>query len=111
MVYLVFGSAFVLICLVGICCIVCLLYSKMLCPHTARGTWAVVWGHNSGEGLEQRVRSLVWLQNCGLLRCAVLVVDDGLDAEGRALAVRLAQRYPTVNLYSRQALEQRLLEP
>lgn len=110
MVYLVFGSVLALICMAGICCTACLLYSKMLCPHAARGTWAVVWGQNSGEELEQRVRSLVWLQNCGLLRCAVLVVDDGLDAEGRALAVRLAQRYPTVNLYSRQALEQRLME-
>lgn len=108
--YLLFGIVLALICMAGICCTACLLYSKMLCPHVARGTWAVVWGRKSGEELEQRVRSLVWLQNCGLLRCTVLVVDDGLDAEGRALAVRLAERYPTVNLYSRQALE-RLLEP
>lgn len=110
MVYLAIGIVLALICLSGLCCIVCLLYSKMLCPHTTKGTWAVVWGRNSGEGLEQRVRSLIWLQNCGLLRCAVLIVDGGLDAEGRALAVRLAQRYPAVNLYSRQELERRLPE-
>ena len=110
MVYLIVASVLALICLSGFCCTACLLYSKMLCPHTAQGTWAVVWGRNSGEELEQRVRSLVWLQNCGLLRCAVLLVDDGLNAEGRALAVRLAQRYPTVALYSRQTLEQRLPE-
>lgn len=110
MVYLVFGSILAFICLAGLCCVVCMLYSKMLCPHTGNGTWAVVWGRNSGEELEQRVRSLAWLQNCGFLRCTVLLVDDGLDAEGRALAVRLAERYPTVNLYSRQLLEQRLLE-
>lgn len=108
--YLVIGSVLALVCLSGLCCIVCLLYSKMLCPHTARGTWAVVWGRNGGEELEQRVRSLVWLQSCGLLRCAVLLVDDGLNAEGRALAVRLAQRYPSVSLYSRQVLERRLPE-
>lgn len=85
-----------------------MLYGKMLCPYTAQGTWAVVWGRNGGEELEQRVRSLVWLQSCGLLRCTLLLVDDGLNAEGRALAVCLAQRYPTINLYSRQTLEERL---
>ena len=110
MVYLAIGSVIALTCLSAICYIVCLLYSKMLCPHTAQGTWAVVWGRNGGEELEQRVRCLVWLQSCGLLRCAVLVVDDGLDARGRALAVRLAQRYPGVSLYSRQMLERRLPE-
>ena len=108
--YLVFGSVLALICLSGLCCTVCLLYGKMLCPHTGRGTWTVVWGRGSGEELEQRVRNLVWLRECGLLRCAVLVVDGGLNAEGRALAVRLAERYPVVNVYSLQALEQRLRE-
>ena len=96
--YVFFGSVLGLICLAGMCCIACLLYSKMLCPHSARGTVAVVWGEGEGAELEQRVRSLVWLQECGLLRCTVMVADAGLNDEGRALAARLAERYPTLTL-------------
>ena len=94
----------------GLCCTACLLYSQMLRPHSARGTWAVVWGFGGGEGLEQRVRSLMWLQSCGLLRCAVVVADAGLDEDGRALAIRLTGRYPALTLCSRQELERRLWE-
>lgn len=110
MLYLVFGIVLTVICLLGTCCTGCLLYSQMLRPHSARGTWAVVWGTGNGGGLEQRVRSLMWLQSCGLLRCCVVLVDGGLDSEGRALAVRLAGRYPTLSLCSPQELEQCLLE-
>ena len=106
--YLVLGCVLALICVAGLCCIACLLYSQMLRPHSARGTVAVVWGVGGGEGLEQRVRSLMWLQSCGLLRCAVVVADGGLDAEGWALAVRLSGRYPALTLCSRQELERRL---
>lgn len=96
--------------LAGMCCIVCILYSFLLRPHAPGGTWAVVWGVDCGEGLEQRVRSLMWLQSCGLLRCAVVVADGGLNEDGRALAVRLAGRYPGLTLCSRMELEQRLRE-
>lgn len=108
--YVLFGSVLALIGMAGMCCIACLLYSKMLRPHSAQGTLAVVWGVGAGEELEQRVRSLMWLQECGLLRCAVIVVDGGLNAEGRALAVRLAGRYPVLTLCTRQELEQRMKE-
>ena len=106
----VFGSVLTAICLSGICCIACLLYSQMLRPNSARGTWAVVWGTGNGEELEQRVRSLMWLQSCGLLRCCVVLVDGGLNESGRALVARLAGRYPTLTLCSRQELERCLPE-
>lgn len=101
----VFGAVLALICLASICCTVCLLYSKMLRPHSAQGTWAVIWGVGGGEGLEQRVRSLVWLQSCGLLRCDLVLADGGLDETGRAIAIRLAYRFPELTLCSRQELE------
>lgn len=99
-----------LLVLAGLCCIVCILYGRLLRPHSAQGTWAVVWGFGAGEGLEQRVRSLMWLRSCGLLCCTVVVADGGLDEEGRALAARLAGRYPGLTLCSRQELEHRLRE-
>lgn len=108
--YLAFGICLALIVMTGACCTVCLLYSQMLRPHSPCGTWTVVWGSGGGEGLEQRVRSLMWLRSCGLLSCAIVVADGGLDEEGRALAVRLVGRYPALILCSRQELEHRLRE-
>lgn len=108
--YPVLVALLALISMIGMCCTVCMLYSQMLRPHAAHGTWAVVWGFGSGEGMEQRVRSLMWLRSCGLLRCSLMLADGGLDEEGRALAVRLAGRYPGLILCSRQELEQRLVE-
>ena len=96
--------------LVCICCTVCLLYSKILRPHSQNGTCTVVLGRGAGEELEQRVRSLVWLRSCGLLCCELVLADGGLNEEGRALAVRLAGRYPGVILCSRQELIHRLQE-
>lgn len=108
--YLLLGTILAIICLSGLCCTACMLYSQMLRPHSAQGTWAVVWGFGSGEGLEQRVRSLMWLRSCGLLCCTVVLADGGLNEEGRGLAVRLAGRYPALTLCSRQELEWRLLK-
>lgn len=108
--YVLFGSVLALVFMAGLCCIACLLYSKMLRPHSAQGTVTVVWGVGAGEELEQRVRSLVWLQECGLLRCSVMIADMGLNEEGRALAVRLAGRYPALTLCTREELERRMNE-
>ena len=94
--------------LIVVCCAGCLLYSCLLCPHTAQGTLAVVWGTGTGEGLEQRVRSLMWLQSCGVLCCTVVLADGGLDENGRRLAAGLAARYPGLALCSAQELELRL---
>lgn len=108
--HIIFATALALSALICVCYTVCLLYSYLLRPATMKGTWAVVWGFGEGEGLEQRVRSLVWLQSCGLLRCRLVLADGGLDESGRALAVRLAGRYPCLTLCTRQELERRLKE-
>lgn len=110
MLHMVLEIALVLLTLAGGCCIVCFLYSYMLRPYAALGTLAVVWGVGKGDGLEQRVRSLMWLQSCGLLRCRPILVDCGLDEEGRAIAARLAERYPGLTLCARRELERRLRE-
>ncbi len=106
--YVFLGCVLALNFMAGLCCIACLLYGQMLRPHSDQGTLTAVWGVGAGEGLERHVRSLMWLQECGLLRCAVMVVDGGLNAEGRALAARLAERYPVLTLCTREELEQHI---
>lgn len=108
MVYLVLELVMILVTLAGGCCLLCALYGQMLQPDSAQGCWTVVWGRGAGEELEQRVRGLMWLHSCGLLHCTVVVADDGLNAVGRELAVRLAGRYPALVLCSRKELEQRM---
>lgn len=105
---LILDGVLVLLGLAGMFCLACGLFCRLLLPDSPYGTWAVVWGSGAGEELEQRVRGLMWLQSCGLLRCTVVVADGGLDETGRALAVRLAARYPTLVLCSRQELERRV---
>ena len=107
---IILATALILSALTGVCCTACLLYRYLLRPCTNQGTWAVVWGFGGGEGLEQRVRSLVWLQSCGLLRGRLVLADVSLDEGGRALAVRLAGRYPCLTLCTRQELERWLKE-
>lgn len=98
----------VLLVLAGMCCAMCLLYGRMLLPRSPQGTWAVLWAYGGGEGLEQRVRSLMWLHSCGFLRCAVVIADGGLNEEGRALVARLLERWPVLTLCSRQQLMERM---
>lgn len=98
----------ILLGLAGMCCMACGLFCRLLLPDSPHGTWAVVWGFGSGEELEQRVRGLMWLQSCGLLRCSVVVADGGLDEAGRALAVRLQRQYPSLALCTREELERRM---
>jgi len=107
-VYVFLGCILALNFVAGLCCIGCLLYGQMLCPHSDQGTLTVVWGTGAGEDLERHVRSLMWLQECGLLRCAVMVVDAGLNEEGRALVIHLAKQYPTLALCTRAELERHM---
>ena len=97
----------VLLCLFGLFCLLCGALGRVLLPAAGRGTWVIVWAAGAGEELEQRVRALMWLQSWGLLRCSVLLVDAGLDPSGRAVAARLAGRWPALTLCTRQELERR----
>ena len=85
--------------LVAAVCGGCLLYGWLLCPHCDAGICAVVWAQGDGEGVEQRVRCLMWLHRCGLLRCTVAVADTGLSEEGQQLVALLMRRYPTLCQY------------
>ena len=76
------------------CTLVCTLYSWILTPDKEQGILAVIRGVGSGDGLEQRVRSLMWLRACGLLRCRVILLDGGLNEEGQKLAHNLTRRWP-----------------
>lgn len=78
-------------------------FGLLLRPHgTPGGVWVVVWARGEGEDLEQRLRGLMWLRGLGLLPGPVLVVDAGLSDEGRALARRLAARWPLCLAEERQ---------
>ena len=105
---LVLGAGLTLLSLTGLCCGLCMLYARLLLPEGPQGIWAVVWTAGTAEGLELRVRSLMWLQECGVLHCRVVIADGGLDPEGRKVADRLLMRYPGVSLCGRDELAQRL---
>ena len=95
-------TAIFLLLAIVFCTVVCAVCSRMLTPDSERDTWAVVRAVGSGEGLEQRVRNLMWLRAWGLLRCRVILADDGLDADGRRLAVHLARRWPELEIWSKR---------
>ena len=97
-------TALFLLLSMAFCTAICTLYSRLLTPETSRGTWAVIRGVGSGDGLEQRVRSLMWLRALGVLRCRVVLMDGGLDAEGRKLALQLARRWPELEIWSETGL-------
>ena len=84
---------------IALVCGGCLLYGRLLCPRDHEGICAVVRAQGDGEGVEQRVRCLMWLHRCGLLGCTVAVADAGLNEEGRRLVALLEQRYPTLCRY------------
>lgn len=75
-----------------------MIIARLLQPCRTRDTWVVVWGRGRGEELEQRIRALMWLRECGLLRANVVVADGGLDDEGRQVVWRLQRRWPQVAL-------------
>ena len=99
----------VLLCLAGAYCLFCALFGHLLPTGSTRDTWVIVRGVGAGEELEQRVRALMYLRGRGLLRCSVLLVDAGLDPTGRAIAARLAGRWPALTLCTKEELERRLM--
>lgn len=55
-----------------------------------RGGAAVLWCGPGRDG-EPFVRCCLWLRGAGLLTAPVVLVDDGLDGEGRSRLERLAR--------------------
>ncbi len=83
----------------GIIMLAWMLAGVMLLPLGNRLSMAVVIRcHGKGLWLERYVRGLIWLRDLGLLRWRVLLLDQGLDPEGRELAQTLSARYHQVEL-------------
>lgn len=72
---------------------------RFLRPVPGGRTRAVLPGSGDGDGLEQAVRSLLWLRSLGLLTCPIVIADTGLSREGRELVLRLAARWPGIILW------------
>ena len=50
----------------------------------------------NAEGLEQTLRGLVWLQENGTLLGRIVIVDCGMDDEGRALTRLAVKKYGNI---------------
>ena len=79
----------------GLVCLGWMAFGAMVLPVGSEGvaTRAVITASGGGEGLEQALSALLWLRRSGLWNGEIFLEDDGLNEEGKALAVRLAQRF------------------
>ena len=92
-------AALALICILGLALVGCWLFGLLLRPLPGQEAKVVIPGRGEGEGLEQQVRSFLWLRGLGLLRCPVVIADAGLTPAGWELALRLTARWPEVILW------------
>lgn len=92
---------------VGLLCLAWAFFGRLLTPAGAPGAplYAVVTAQGDGQGLEYTVRSLAWLRGRDLARCSVILVDAGLDEEGRRVASYLMERWPGMRLCAPEELE------
>ena len=86
-------------CICGLAFVGWWLFGLLLRPLPGRGARVVLTGRGEGEGLEQLVRSFLWLRGMGLLRCPIVIADAGLTPAGWELALRLSARWPEVALW------------
>lgn len=70
------------------------------------GVFTVVRGSGDGAELEQSIRSLLRLRREGLYRGTILVVDCGLDEEGKALARLLCANSEEIRFCTADELSQ-----
>ena len=79
----------------GLLALCWLLLGRLLLPIPLNLTVSLT-GHGDGEGLEQTLRHLRWLQGEKLAPFTPLVVDAGLSPQGLALVQALQRRDPTL---------------
>ena len=82
------------------------LFGRLLVPVGPGPVYAVIPARGGGEGLEQTVRGLLWLRGGELVGARIVVVDLGLDAEGRALAQHLCADAEQVCLCTAEELNE-----
>ena len=87
------------LCVIGLAIVAWWLFGLMLRPIPGGEARIVLPGRGDGEGLEQQVRSFIWLRGLGLVRCPVVIADLDLTPAGRELALRLALLWPGVVLW------------
>ena len=88
-----------IICILGLAFVGWWLFGLLLRPLPGKEARVVLAGAGEGEGLEQQVRSFLWLRGLGLLRCPIVIADAGLTPAGWELASRLTARWPEVVLW------------
>ena len=78
---------FILLASVGLASILWVILAPRMFPASeGKDLFAVVRGRGRGDELEQDVRDLLWLHHRGHWQGTILVVDCGMDEEGKALA-------------------------
>lgn len=80
-------------------------FGRLVTPLPAGRAHAVVSACGSGGDLERTVRGLLWMQSSGASCGGIVIADLGLDAEGRAIAQRIAEEHIDVLLCAPGDLE------
>lgn len=77
----------------GLVCLGWLVFGRLVLPVGGKDAdvQTAVFARGGGNGLEQAVCGLLWLRRAGLWRGTVVIVDQGLDPAGLALARKLAE--------------------
>lgn len=68
------------------------LFGRLLSPVAGENVFAVIPARGAGDRLEHDVSGILWLRAGGMARMTVVIVDDGLDCEGLAVAAALLER-------------------
>lgn len=90
----------------GVASLFWLAFGRLLLPSESAETRtvAVIEAEGDGAGLEQTVRSLLWLERGELWRGRIVILDRGLSREGRDVARRLCAGTCGAALYSPREL-------
>jgi len=87
-----------------------LLFGRALTPAGGAAGIAVIPSSGDGEELEQAVMGLLWLRGGGLFRGTVVIADEGLSENGRAVASALTLREPNILICPADRLGEMLRE-
>lgn len=68
-----------------------LLCAQFLLPIRTKNVWLLLRGCGDGDTLEQDCRAYLLLRTAGAIKRPLVIVDDGLNEEGRLLAERLTE--------------------
>lgn len=84
------------------------LFGRLLTPIAGERVWAVVQARDGAEWLEHDVAGLLWLRKSGMAGFTIVIMDEGLDENGRAVAAALIDRESNIRLCVAGSLEENL---